>query len=314
MKRIRLFSCLILLVSAIPCGADPPSGDDSAAGKKSLADRIKAAAQRASEDSYLLEYKFHAGEEIRWKVLHLGTTETTIQGNTQQSKVRSASTKVWKVQDVDTDGNMTFVHSVSRVKMWQKVSGRPELNYDSESDATPPPEYMHVAKTVGVPISTVTISSSGKVVKRDKPSSQGSFGLGDIVMPLPSEPIRIGHRWTIPREIKVRRPDGRVKRIKTRVVYELKSVKTGIARISLNTEVLTPVNDPRIESQLMQQITKGEVKFDLDSGRIESRQIDWDETVLGFNGNDSLMKYLARFTEQLISSEQTAQTTAKKTR
>ena len=80
-----------------------------------------------------------------------------------------------------------------------------------------------------------------------------------------------------------------------------------MATISVKTEVVTPVNDPQIKSQLVQQLTNGEVKFDMDAGRVVSRAIDWDETVVGFSGDDSLMKYLARFTEDLLPAEGVAQ-------
>ena len=56
----------------------------------------------------------------------------------------------------------------------------------------------------------------------------------------------------------------------------------------------------------MQQLTNGELKFDIDAGRVISRQIDWDETVVGFSGDDSLMKYLARFTEKLVPADKVA--------
>ena len=91
-------------------------------------------------------------------------------------------------------------------------------------------------------------------------------------------------------------------RMKTRIGLHAQSVKTGVATISVKTEVLTPVNDPQIKSQLVQQLTNGELKFDIDAGRVLSQQIDWDETVVGFSGDDSLMKYLARFTEELSPS------------
>jgi hypothetical protein len=162
---------------------------------------------------------------------------------------------------------------------------------------------MQVAKTVGVPISTVKISPNGKVLERNNTPVLPNFGLGDIAIPLPVEPVRVGQQWHVSNEIRVRRADGRVKRVKTRMVYRLESVKTGLATISLKTEVLTPINDPKIQSQLMQQITNGEIKFDLDAGRVVSRAIDWDETVVGFSGDDSLMKYLARYTEEMVSAE-----------
>ncbi len=83
-----------------------------------------------------------------------------------------------------------------------------------------------------------------------------------------------------------------------------------MATISVDTEVLTPVNDPKIQAQLVQQLTSGEIKFDVDAGRPLARRIDWDETVVGFNGADSMMKYLARFTEELLPVDATASTDA----
>jgi hypothetical protein len=190
--------------------------------------------------------------------------------------------------------------------MWQQISGRPEVRYNSQTDATPPPEYVHAAQMVGTPIATVRIAPWGSVLHRDDHPSQANIGLGDIAMPLPEQPVEIGATWYLPNEIRVRREDGQIRRIKTRLVYQLASVKTGVATISVKTEVLTPVNDPKIQSQLVQQLTNGEVKFDMDTGRILSRQVDWDETVVGFSGDDSLMKYLARFTEELLPAETTA--------
>jgi hypothetical protein len=190
--------------------------------------------------------------------------------------------------------------------MWQKVSDRQEVSYNSETDETPPPEYMHVAKSVGVPIATVTVSPSGEVLERDKTPRQWNSGLGEIALPLPDDPIEVGDTWRLPNEVRVRRRDGKQLRIKIRLLYTLKSVKTGVATISVKTEVVTPVNDPQVKSQLVQQLTNGEVKFDIDAGRVLAQRMDWDETVVGFSGPDSLMKYLARFTEELIPAEAVA--------
>jgi hypothetical protein len=260
-----------------------------------------ATTEPAAGDQYLLRYKFAAGETVRWKVVHLGTTETKIKGNTQTAKSRSVSTKCWRVTDVDDAGNMTFTHSVERVEMWQKLSDRPQVSYDSAEDEEAPQEYQHVAQTVGRPLTTVTIQPDGQVVNEGSNAPHLNLaGLGDMVMLLPPKPVRAGSRWYEPAELHVRHEDGRVERIKTRKRYTLKKVLTGVATIEVKTEVLTPVDDPKIESQLMQQLTNGEIRFDVDAGRILSRQIDWDSSVVGFSGADSMMKYLARFTEELL--------------
>ncbi len=282
--------------------ASPTAGAEED-GLKSV---LVAAKDHALSEKYQLRYKFSKGEVVRWKVRQLGTTEATVRGNTQTSKMRSVSTKQWKVLDVDNEGNVTFVHSVVDVDMWQKISDRQEVRYNSLKDQSPPPEYMQVAKTIGVPIATVTVSSSGKVLQRDKAPKQTNSGLGDIVLRLPAEAVKVGQDWHLSNEIRVRRRDGELLRVKTRLVYTLKSVKTGVATIAVRTEVLTPINDPQIKSQLIQQLTNGELKFDLDAGRLMAQKIDWDETVVGFSGYDSMMKYLARFTEELIPADAVA--------
>ena len=246
-----------------------------------------------------MRYKFAPGETIRWKVVHLGTTETKISGNTQTSRSRSVSTKLWQVQEVSADGDVTFTHSVENVEMWQQISDRPEVSYDSNKDQQAPPEYQQVAETVGKPLTTVTINAHGEILKKDTESPRINFGLGDIVMLLPPKPVRAGSRWYEPAELQVRHPDGRVERIKIRKLYTLEKVQTGVATIQVKTEVLTPVDQPRIQSQLVQQLTNGTIKFDVDAGRVIAKQIDWDESVVGFNGAESMMKYLARFTEEL---------------
>ncbi len=58
-----------------------------------------------------------------------------------------------------------------------------------------------------------------------------------------------------------------------------------------------------MKSQLIQQLSRGEIKFDIDAGRVISKRLDWDENVIGFSGADSNMKYLARFTETLVQAQ-----------
>jgi hypothetical protein len=112
----------------------------------------------------------------------------------------------------------------------------------------------------------------------------------------------VGSSWFESSEIRVRLPDQRVKRIKTRKLYTLDKVQTGVATISVKTEVLTPVHEAQVKAGLIQQLTEGKIKFDIDAGRVLSKQLDWDETVVGFNGADSMLKYLARITEEILPS------------
>jgi hypothetical protein len=294
--------CLMLLVSfglSLHCLSTALLAEDDT---KKLSAELDAAKKRLTGTKVLLQYKFAKGETLQWKVEHLGTTETTIQGNTQSSESRSVSTKVWKITGVDSKGNMTVSHSVASVDMWQKLSDRPEIRFNSKTDKKAPPEYKNVAKTIGVPLTTLTFSSDGTIVNRGASLRQANLGLGDLVMLLPPKPVKVGSRWHEPAEIRIREKDGRQKTIKIRKQYTLKKIETGVATITVETQVLTPINNSAIKAKLVQQLTNGTVKFDIDAGRVMKKQMEWDESVVGFNGADSLMKYVARYTEDILSS------------
>jgi hypothetical protein len=295
----RHISALVLLSF---CLMVPLRAEENSQTSGVASELEKAKARVVDKDKFKLRYKYDRGEVIRWKVVHLATTETKIQGNSQSARSRASSVKVWTVEDVNDNGNMTLTHSVDSVDMWQKMTDRPEIRYNSETDETAPPEYRHVAKTLSRPLTTVTIQPDGTVVDRESDSPEHKFGVGNMVMRLPEQPIAVGSTWFESSEIRVRLPDKRVKRIKTRKLYTLDKVQTGVATISVKTEVLTPVHEAQVKAGLIQQLTEGEIKFDIDAGRVLSKQLDWDETVVGFNGADSMLKYLARITEDILPS------------
>ena len=120
MNRRPLSIAAILLILAV---AHVGRADDTSDGSSSA----ESGVANESQQRYLLRYKFAPHELLRWKVIHLGKMETTIQGNTQTPKSRSVSTKVWKIDDVDDAGNVTFTHSIESVEMWQQDPDRPEL-------------------------------------------------------------------------------------------------------------------------------------------------------------------------------------------
>jgi hypothetical protein len=252
-----------------------------------------------------LRYKFQPGEIVRTKVLQQVVLDTTISGSTQTAETTSGSVKVWRITQVEPDGSITFEHSVESVEMRQKVSGREAITYNSKTDNEPPPQYEGVAKSVGVPLTVVTIDPSGKILKRveKRASATGEQQNNQMVIPLPAQPTAVGESWNVPVDVTIGLEDGVTKVIKTRQHYTLEKVSNGVATISVATQVLTPVNNPKIQSQLIQRLTKGSIRFDIDAGRVLSQDIDLDEQVLGFQGPESNLHFLGRFTEEYIPPE-----------
>lgn len=290
------------------CCCQTFAAEEHSNDSQSLTEQLEAAAAKAEGQKYRLRYKFTKGEEIRCRVTHRVTVDTTIESVRQRAHTRSISTKVWKVGRIDAAGNITFVHMISDADMWQKVEGREEVRYNSQTDQSPPRVYEAVADSIGVPLAEVTIDPFGQVTKRvDKTKGHG-WG-GQLMVPLPPEAVAIGERWYKPQEIVVRHKDGRVRTLKTRQQYQLKSVAGDIAEIQVDTQVLTPLRDPKLKVQIVQRLTHGNIKFDISQGRIVSQKLHFDETVIGFNGPKSIMNYVGRLSEQLLGAgPQQAQT------
>jgi hypothetical protein len=259
-------------------------------------------AEESSPATYDLKYKFRPGEVLRTEVVHRATVETTIQGTSQTAETRSTSVKVWKVSDIDKDGTVTFTHAVESIDMWQKAQGRQEVRYNSRTDTKPPQGYEDVAKQVGVVLTAISIDPRGKILKREEKTPQPNTNPTQITVQFPAEPVAVGHVWNQPFEIELKAASGEVKKIDTRQQFTLKSVSAGVATIELETQVLTPVTDPALEAQLVQRMTTGSLKFDIDAGRILSQQTDLDRRVIGFNGPASSMHYLTRMEEKLLSA------------
>ena len=257
---------------------------------------------KATEGKHTLQYKLRAGESLYSKVIHFAETRTKMSDHEESSSSRTTSEKVWEVKSIDNKGNMTFEYRILSVDLAQRVGNKDEIKYSSEDDATAPDMFKKVAETVNKPLGLITINPRGQVTNRDNDTKNPQLGMGELTIPLPEEPIAVGAQWSVPREMRVKLEDGTQKTVKVRELYTLEKVSAGVATIRIESQPLTPVDDPAVESQLIQQLSKGQIKFDIDSGRMLSKQLDWSEEAIGFRGDNTSLKYDARFTEELLTS------------
>jgi hypothetical protein len=294
----------VRLAAADSHSADAKAASASAAAKDGNSSHEDPdAAEAADEEAkkYALRYKFEQGEKIRWKVIHRSKVRTTVSGSTQTAETVSISTKQWRVTSVKSDDSAVFVHLVENIDMRQKLTGRDEVRYRSADGEEPPMGFENVAKAVGRPLSVVTLDPQGKVLDRQRRSVPAAVaGQGQITIPLPEEPVAVGDVWSEPHDIEVPLPTGTVKKVKARQNFVLEEVKTGVAKIRVATQILTPIHDPAIEAQLIQRESTGHVKFDIAAGRIVGQRMEVDKRVIGFRGEASSLHYLTRFTEELL--------------
>lgn len=260
--------------------------------------------QEQSGEKYLLRYSFQDGEKIRYEVTHVAKTKTRIQGEEEVSQVHTTSQRYLDVVD-SNDSAMKFEHVVEAVEMTQQQGEQDEIRWESAGTEAPPKEFERVAEQLGEKLATITINPRGQETDReDHAGTKASLGMGSLTIALPETPIAVGESWAVPREVKTRTEEGEVKIIKIRELYTLEKVKTGVATLSIRSEPLTPIDSETIRAQVVQQLSDGTIRFDIDNGRMLSKQLDWDESVVGFQGPNSMMEYRARLTETLIDGVQ----------
>ncbi|HEX6960883.1 MAG TPA: hypothetical protein VF175_03390 [Lacipirellula sp.] len=277
-----------------------------AVGSSACVFATDAAKPASGEEKYLLRYKFAMGEVLRYDVRHATNMRTTIDESTQQALTRSDSVKSWRVTDVLPSGEMEFVHVVEWVKMSNETPDQPKREFDSRKDARPPRGFEQAAGAVGVPLSVVRIAGDGEVTFREEkhPQPKASEDM-PITLQLPKERVAVGDKWSHPYDVKVKRKSGAQMEVRTRRVCELRDVKHGVAVIDVEYQILTPV-ESYVRAQLVERLTKGTVRFDIERGRILEQEHNADCRVLGFASKASSMHYVARLSEELIKEDPNA--------
>jgi hypothetical protein len=256
------------------------------------------AATAAVAEPVMLRYQFRPDERMSMRVEHRALTETTMSETTQSVETMTDSTKTWTVVGVDAAGTATLEQTVDDVTMTSRTSDRGEVRWASGSGAEPPPGYELVPHSLGVPLVRMTVAADGRVLDRRELRPCPPAATGDlVVVPLPDEPVEAGFEWTIPQEVVVEVPNGPRKAVRTRLRYRLESVKDGVATIAVDTTVLTPVDDPRLEARLLERIWDGTIRFDIERGRVVGRQTSIDRRVVGFGGPQSSVRYKASLEE-----------------
>jgi hypothetical protein len=253
-----------------------------------------------ADGKYLLRYHFSSGESVRWHVEHRAKIVTTVQDATQSAETVTKSVKVWRVVETLPGGEAKFVHLISSIDMKQKLTGRAEVSYNSETDADVPPIFADAAKQIGVPLAEVTIDTRGNVLKREdkQPRPEGSPS-NTIALVLPDKPLGIGESWTAPFDLTANDKSGQPKVVKARHKLTLEKVEGDLATLRNETQILSPVEDPTVEAQVVQAEQSGTVSFDLRRGRIVAQESDLDKQVFGFQGPESKLHYAAQFRESL---------------
>jgi hypothetical protein len=269
---------------------------------------LKETPATQSGPEFLLRYRFEPDLILRSEVTHLSKNSTRINSVLQDASSRTITDKAWRVLEADNEST-TFEYVVEAVDLSQQFGSGEEIRYNTkEPSEQVPVQFAGAVEAVGKIVSTIQIDARGMVVARSDSKDPPHMGMGDITMPLPEKPVAVGATWEIPRELRIDRKDGTSRMIKFRELFKLDKVSAGVATISVRSEPLSPVNDPTEEAQVMQQLSNGTIQFDVDAGRMISKELAWDHQVVSFSGPGSLLEYSSRLEDRVVSARVEART------
>jgi hypothetical protein len=266
-----------------------------------------------SGEKVLLRYKFTDGMVIHSEVSHLAKNGTRIDSAEQAANSRTVTDKSWRVIGV-REGLVTFEYWIDGIDMSQQVGDAEEIRYSSRDPSDYiPPQFSMTAEKVGKRVSTIRIDDTGMVVARSDLRNPPHMGMGDVTMPLPKNPVSIGATWEIPREMKINRKDGTQRIVKFRELFKLEKISAGVATVTVKSEPLSTMGEPSEEAQVLQQLSNGTIRFDIDAGRMISKELAWDHQVVAFSGAGSVLEYSARLEDKVISVDDSSATDTSRT-
>ena len=289
------------------------------------------------EQTVQLKYKFQPGQFVHYEVSDRVRYVMQQAGNSFETFQRNDSSKHFRVVSVDEDGSALLEPLLDRIKM---LAGRKEaaeddgtspepvadrkkgftkpndqslVKFDSATDKIAPPEFQRHKETVGKPIARFKFATHGEllsvqVVAEDIPKPGTSAAAlanpkMNFLVPLPTEPISVGHRWKQKFDEPITVGQGLKQQIPMLRQYELTSVADGIATIKFRTSILALLNEPKIQGQLVQQTPSGTIEFDMERGLIRLRKTIANETVVNALGPQTVLQAVGESTEKLIPGE-----------
>lgn len=274
-----------------------------------------AYADETTEESakkYLLRHKFQNGQVARFDVTDKQTIDSQFSGAKETVNSETRAQRSYRVISIDDEGNAELELTIEKVWMKNQFNESDAVIFDSEDATKQPEQFANIMETVGKPMSQMKISPRGVIVKatrigaKQEISAEETQNLNFLIV-LPEEEIPVGGEWS--EDLFVEVPVDRVlkKKIKLRRKYKLESVEKDIAKISLNTVILTPIRNPRVKGGVISLKPAGLLKFDIAKGQLLERSTKVRDRVIGAFGENSLMEMATDRTEKYVSEVQAAE-------
>lgn len=278
---------------------------DTPQAKIDAADATPPDADGASEQPvYLLRYQFQPGDQLRYETVQKLTQQGVAERGRNIDHSEIHQRRLFTVQDVQEDGQARVAMQFEHVKMQiQSGENPPEVFDSSMSEDEVPPRFRAAARNLKAAAPVYSVRPEGSLVNSKGIEEFPEGGQATFMIPLPADPISVGHSWKTNIVVKVRL-DIKVNRDITLLrTYRLKSVENDVATIGFSTSVASTVKSPTVKAQLLQATPQGEIQFDLKHGRLVRKEIRIDNLALGVLGANSMLAANGTTIETLVTDE-----------
>ncbi|MCA9045432.1 MAG: hypothetical protein KDA69_13985 [Planctomycetaceae bacterium] len=262
-----------------------------------------------AEDPVLLQYKFQEGQVVRYSVSDRDDYDIQVAQQKDAPFTDQKSVKQYRVVKVNEDGSAVLEVMFESVKLTIRSAGETKTLDTQAAENGDDPVFSTLQEIVGKPHVQVTAAPNGQLsevkplVERAGQPDEISKNALDAFITLPSQPIAVGTAWREDFNVPIRVNPKLSKAIKLQRRFYFQSLEDGKATITFETKILSPVNDPDDEIQLIQRPTRGRIVLDMNRGIVVEKTVSLDNTVTGFGGIASSMTLKKLHQEVLLNTQ-----------
>lgn len=272
-----------------------------------------------------LTYKFHAGDFLHYAgnnrvqyMTQLGdqykseSRTVPLEERTFNSHQENVTEAHLRIVSVDEQGNALVEPVMDRTRMTAQLHGKQPVIFDSASNTAPPPEFRLVREAVGRTVARFQVAPTGKLLKAIIVDATAPQSLRDSAEKLearfpylslmPAAPVAVGDKWKEEYSTVIVN-EGLKQPFPIRRIYELTSVTESTATIKFKTLVMSPITDPEVEKQIIQQTPLGTITFDRTRGIVTSYTASIERTTMNAFGPQSLLRVTGQSTEKLVTPD-----------
>lgn len=263
--------------------------------------RAEQAAEVVEKPQYTLRYHFKTGQAVGYQIKSMDRSTIQRDEITETSQNLNACLNHMDVIEVRDDGTAVLEIQIDRALMETKFDEHPAIVFDSTDETKQPSQFWEIKQSIGKPTSRAVVTTSGELISiqnlrpdpRDpkRPPGPPKKDAGqNFLVKLPEDPVSVGSRWQEDYEIMVAAAGGPAIPVKMRRTFTLEAVEGQLARISMKTVPLTPINNPQMEARMIQQTPSCQIEFDIAAGRINKRNWKVEKVVVGGFGPNTSYK------------------------